>query len=774
MAHPHSEGHPQEPAGNNEEQTLPPLDYYQGVDPGSARQANDALFRDSSPDHISAIVNTLGGEISAALSGDTQRPAQAFSILGEQAPLVTPPATPPQARQPERPQPAAPTEARPTTTPATEPRPQATPPVAEQPRPAQPPRAAQPASTAATEERPRSTATTEDRDPRQHETPPVTSGEQRTSPTDRPQPAAPTEARPTTTTRENTAPGATASGTTRQPGEPRRPQDQPPQEQPPTTPATEPRPQATPPVAEQPRPAQPPREQPQQATQPSQATGEQPRQQRPSPQGRTRDGQPGQEQRPAPGRNGGEQQQGPATSTDVRDYLGMLRRRAADPRLDIDPQRRQVLDTAYQSLEYVLNRYTQAGHLQPDSPLEDVLNVIDAGTEHYRLQQRLSPAEYDALQRIVGVVRERGQDPGRLRNAVNAATQQQPAQPRAAQAGPQQGGRQARPAGSGAAAQPRSQGGGGAAAQGQPQPGPRPRPQDGGQAREQAPQLGPERLTETVATVAAQNAAISTNVSLNSTIRGRGGREGTPPHDGHNTFGPGGTGISEMPRHFSEPVGSRNPIYTQGPEGRKPAEDLVEAVSFTYAQEDVYEQPPTAQPQPRRGGLLGGLLGGGQRQQAPAPRRRTGTRPVMVTNPATGQEERGVRFDYTYNPNLAAGGAVQAEERLGLPEYRECQGNRTGNNLQVSTVLPESVARELHQQARQNPESVRDVVEQIVFTAGGVSREAWEQGETRREGGRDNRMKPPYERLPSNHHIYMLEPFHDQDTGHRGHIARPL
>jgi hypothetical protein len=148
----------------------------------------------------------------------------------------------------------------------------------------------------------------------------------------------------------------------------------------------------------------------------------------------------------------------------------------------------------------------------------------------------------------------------------------------------------------------------------------------------------------------------------------------------------------------------------------------------------------------------------------------------MITDPETGQEEPAVYFDYAYNPGLA--GFASEQDRMGLPPYRECSdyrtGNRTGNNFIVRTVLPQSVATRLEHAVRENPTYARQLAEQVVLSAGGVSQEAWNQGARHRAtGNRYNRMKPPYESLPGGHQIFILEPMVNKYGG-QAYLASPL
>ncbi len=178
---------------------------------------------------------------------------------------------------------------------------------------------------------------------------------------------------------------------------------------------------------------------------------------------------------------------------------------------------------------------------------------------------------------------------------------------------------------------------------------------------------------------------------------------------GFQTFGDGShRQASELPDYFMNQFGVYNPMLTA--EGNPPG-DMIEAVVF---------KPAT-----------------------------TGERPLIVTNPQTGQPESGVYFDYAYNPGLQG---PRAESQLGLPEYRESMGNRTGNMLVVRAILPESVAAHLKAEIEAHPETAREVARQLVMERGGLDEKAWNGT------GNNNPVRPPYDSLPAEHRVYLAEP----------------
>jgi hypothetical protein len=201
---------------------------------------------------------------------------------------------------------------------------------------------------------------------------------------------------------------------------------------------------------------------------------------------------------------------------------------------------------------------------------------------------------------------------------------------------------------------------------------------------------------------------------------------------GFKTFGDGAYGsTSELPHHFSLPVGSRNIIRDK--DGQL-ITDMVEAVAFPDATQDVYETVMVREEQ------------GFMRRPKEVPRQqKTGEKPIMITNPVTGQEEKGVYFDYAYYPSLAG---PMAERDMGLARYTESVGARTGNMLVVRTLQPESLISQLRQSAESGDRTlIRAAVEKIVMERGGISQSAWEQGIPQSMGGRSNPIRPPYEGL---------------------------
>ncbi len=147
-----------------------------------------------------------------------------------------------------------------------------------------------------------------------------------------------------------------------------------------------------------------------------------------------------------------------------------------------------------------------------------------------------------------------------------------------------------------------------------------------------------------------------------------------------------------------------------------------EAVAFTPVEAPVYENYEVVE----RKGLF--------RQQREARSRIIDTKPVTTGSLIEGGgEEPAVEMVY----RTFAGDAVQHPDWA----YRTSDG-RTGNLLAVSLILPESVARELEQEGRKDPNVIRKIVEQAVLRATQTTPEAWRAGDTLTHS---NPVRPPYE-----------------------------
>ncbi len=113
--------------------------------------------------------------------------------------------------------------------------------------------------------------------------------------------------------------------------------------------------------------------------------------------------------------------------------------------------------------------------------------------------------------------------------------------------------------------------------------------------------------------------------------------------------------------------------------------------------------------------------------------------PVMIRNEQTGQDEPAVRFRYNF------GYDENADDLNKLPRYKEFQGGRSGQIINVSVDLPKSVATELQAQIARDPASVRTLAEKLFLenNDGRMTEEYWRSG-----GSAKNPIRPPYEKLP--------------------------
>jgi len=112
---------------------------------------------------------------------------------------------------------------------------------------------------------------------------------------------------------------------------------------------------------------------------------------------------------------------------------------------------------------------------------------------------------------------------------------------------------------------------------------------------------------------------------------------------------------------------------------------------------------------------------------------RDGEVPTMVVNPATGQQELGIKVAYQFNGNQRSenGQTVYYEG----PVYKTESG-RGGNQLFVEATLPKSLADKLRQGIAGNPEVAREFAKTLALN-NGITIQAWNNG-----------VRPPYDQLP--------------------------
>lgn len=108
--------------------------------------------------------------------------------------------------------------------------------------------------------------------------------------------------------------------------------------------------------------------------------------------------------------------------------------------------------------------------------------------------------------------------------------------------------------------------------------------------------------------------------------------------------------------------------------------------------------------------------------------------PTMVVNPATGQQEPGVKVAYQFNGNNRRENnqTVYYEG----PDYVTATSNRTGNQLFVEATLPKSVADKLKQEVAHNPAIAREFAKTLALN-NGITEQAWSNG-----------VRPPYDQIP--------------------------
>jgi len=124
--------------------------------------------------------------------------------------------------------------------------------------------------------------------------------------------------------------------------------------------------------------------------------------------------------------------------------------------------------------------------------------------------------------------------------------------------------------------------------------------------------------------------------------------------------------------------------------------------------------------------------------------------PVMMHNEQTGQDEPSIRFRYNFGYN----DQMPVDDRRALPAYQEFVGGRDGQTVQACIDLPESMANKLKTQIEQDPSSVRELVEKLFLNNndGRITEEYWRKG-----GSVGHPIRPPYEKLPSDWTIAMID-----------------
>lgn len=106
---------------------------------------------------------------------------------------------------------------------------------------------------------------------------------------------------------------------------------------------------------------------------------------------------------------------------------------------------------------------------------------------------------------------------------------------------------------------------------------------------------------------------------------------------------------------------------------------------------------------------------------------------TMVVNPATGQQEPGIKVAYQFNGSSRRGNGQTAFYE-GLAYMTE--SNRSGNQLFVEATLPKSVADKLRQGVVDNPVLARVFAKTLALN-NGITEQAWRNG-----------VRPPYDQTP--------------------------
>ncbi len=107
--------------------------------------------------------------------------------------------------------------------------------------------------------------------------------------------------------------------------------------------------------------------------------------------------------------------------------------------------------------------------------------------------------------------------------------------------------------------------------------------------------------------------------------------------------------------------------------------------------------------------------------------------PTMVVNPATGQQEPGVKVAYQFNGNNRKENGQTAFYEG--PAY-VTESGRSGNQLFVEATLPKSVADKLKQSVAGNPETAREFAKTLAMN-NGITEQVWNKV-----------VRPPYDQVP--------------------------
>lgn len=131
-----------------------------------------------------------------------------------------------------------------------------------------------------------------------------------------------------------------------------------------------------------------------------------------------------------------------------------------------------------------------------------------------------------------------------------------------------------------------------------------------------------------------------------------------------------------------------------------------------------------------------------------------GETPVFVVNPATGQQELGIKIGYQFNGSTR-GGYGQSVQYEG-PTY-VTESRRGGNQLFVEAVVPKSIADKLEQAVKDSPETAREFAKTLALN-NGITEQAWNNG-----------VQPPFDELPDNWKMTIVEMQKDTQYGDERH-----
>lgn len=130
--------------------------------------------------------------------------------------------------------------------------------------------------------------------------------------------------------------------------------------------------------------------------------------------------------------------------------------------------------------------------------------------------------------------------------------------------------------------------------------------------------------------------------------------------------------------------------------------------------------------------------------------------PVMILNPATGQQEPGVKVRYQFDSNGHDYNYDHALESKGRPQYNAPDNNRGGNQLFIEVTLPKTVADNLKQIALHDPSTARQFAQSLLAENGATQATV---------------KMPPYAEMPADWTMAITDMHKDSQFGDVRHTV---